>query len=269
MVRRAIWCSIGAMAIAGVIVRFVVAQSTSATPAATEPAATTQPAAATQPPATQPPATQPAATRAAEATQPVAATEPSATEPVSATEPSPSTEPVNTGEFVPATQPSSIAAAPFVPAPRPFPREYQVLLTRSIFAQNGHAADVPDDPAAPSARVEDDYILRGVASQNGQMIAFVENPRKDRVFRLGKGDSVCRGKVAGVSFNGVEYEMGGAVTQVGIGYSFDGTRRQPLPATTQADADETPRRKSRRSRLGTETQPNDRATATKDSNDKR
>jgi hypothetical protein len=129
---------------------------------------------------------------------------------------------------------------------RPLPPEYQILLTRNIFSARPAPANATV-AASGSTSGDRDLVLRGVASQQGKLLAFVEDQRESRILRLRAGDVVARGRVRRISFGGLDYESSGAVRQVGIGYAFDGTLQvPPVDATQPSDEAESPRGKSGR-----------------------
>ncbi|HSU67820.1 MAG TPA: hypothetical protein VLJ39_13170 [Tepidisphaeraceae bacterium] len=177
-----------------------------------------------------------------------------------ATEPSPDTGPTEEQKlgFSPATQPEQ--APEFHVEVRPIPAEYQILSRRSIFTTR--PLDPEGGPVAdtPPSRPEREFVLRGVASQQGVFQAFVERVPKSRILRLVAGDAVARGRVRRITLGGLDYEANGLVTRIAIGFAFDGTRQEPVePPSTQPDEDgETPRRKTRKFKTLGEAQSPDR-----------
>jgi hypothetical protein len=158
-------------------------------------------------------------------------------------------------ELSPATMPGS-DSHPWREV-RPLPAEYQILLTRSIFSKSPIAPDRDDMVGTGPTRLELDYVLRGIASQGGPLVAFIENSRKAQVLRLQSGDRIARGTLGAVSLDGVEYICKGKVTRIAIGCAFDGTAQEPLPPpSTQSVADGTDvsRRPHRKGKMGGELQ---------------
>jgi len=148
----------------------------------------------------------------------------------------------------PATHPASPAqAAANVPSlatfklPRPSPvsPEYQGLLKRSLFArQQRSGSDSENAEKAshrPPRRAEADLVLRGVSLQEGKYTALVEDLPNHRVRPLHTGDAIGRGRLCKVTFDGVEYEANGEVTQVEIGEDLTG-------ALSPVAVDDSPRR---------------------------
>jgi len=157
-----------------------------------------------------------------------ATSEPATSEPAT-TEPATSDTPVieQKLDLSPATMPGS-DSHPWREV-RPLPAEYQILLTRSIFSKSPIAPDRDDMVGTGPTRLELDYVLRGIASQGGPLVAFIENSRKAQVLRLQSGDRIARGNLGAVSLDGVEYICKGKVTRIAIGCAFDGTAQEPLP----------------------------------------
>lgn len=125
----------------------------------------------------------------------------------------------------------------FAPLPvRPLPPDYQILLTRSLFSTkpvhgSSDVAAAPGDPAAAP-----DLVLRGVASQEGRLLAFVEDQRYGSLIRLQMGDPIASGHITRIWFSGVEYDTPGAAAQIGIGYTLDGNQAaSPTDATQPTD----------------------------------
>jgi hypothetical protein len=138
---------------------------------------------------------------------------------------------------------------------RPLPAEYQILLTRSIFSRLPIVPDRDDMIVSGPTRLEFDYVLRGIASRDGPLVAFIENPRKQQTLMLRPGDRIARGRLGAVSLAGVDYLCNGKVTRIAIGCAFDGTPQEPIaPPSTQPDAQDTeaPRRLHHRLKAGGE-----------------
>ena len=157
-------------------------------------------------------------------------------------------------DFKPATQPASVYD--FHPQVRPIASEFQILSRRSIFSTRPIVADDGSPAETGPVRPEREFVLRGVATEAGEYQAFVERVPNARILRLTAGDSVAQGRLRRVNLGGVDYEAGGRVTRIGIGYAFDGTQQEPvLPPSTQPDDDsETPRHKMHKFRQPSDTQ---------------
>jgi hypothetical protein len=130
-----------------------------------------------------------------------------------------------------AVKPNAVGNAPAapsirVPKPTPMSAEYEGLLKRSLFSKNGRRSVDPDSAEAAShtsaRRPEADLVLRGVSLQEGRFTALVEDVQAKRVRPLHIGDTIGRGRLCKVDFDGVEYESAGRVTQVSIGDDLTG-----------------------------------------------
>jgi hypothetical protein len=116
---------------------------------------------------------------------------------------------------------------------RPMPRQYAVLLSRSMFVR-GHAAEMghiglggQQRYSAPSTapsldRSETGLIFNGVTKTANTIDALVEDTVSSRVLTVKPGDAVARGTVKSITFDTLEYESGGKVIQVHIGQNFTG-----------------------------------------------
>ena len=137
----------------------------------------------------------------------------------------------------PATRPAAATAvsgsgaaaaspASRVPKPAPMSAEYEGLLKRSLFSKSSRRSADPDSAEAashtPARKPEADLVLRGVSLQDGQFTALVEDVQAKRVRPLHLGDTVGRGRLCKVGFDGVEYECAGEVILVSIGDDLTG-----------------------------------------------
>jgi hypothetical protein len=128
------------------------------------------------------------------------------------------------------------------------PREYAVLLSRSMFVR-GHAAEMGHigqqrfSTASPSTapsldRSEAGLIFNGVTQTANAIDALVEDTVSGRVLTVKPGDAVASGKVKSITFDTLQYETGGRVTQVHIGQNFAGNDVDatsiPTPASSSA-----------------------------------
>lgn len=65
-------------------------------------------------------------------------------------------------------------------------------------------------------------LLKGIAQENQQFIAFVEDKRTGSVLRLRQGDPVARGLVKSLYLDGLEYEFQGKTIAVHMGSDLEG-----------------------------------------------
>jgi len=101
------------------------------------------------------------------------------------------------------------------------PKQYRVLLSRSVFAANGK----PDIEANASAAVptpESLLALKGVVQDDQQFTAFVEDMPQKRVMQLKVGDAVARGRIVAITLHELQYESSGRRTRVAIGQALSG-----------------------------------------------
>jgi len=121
-----------------------------------------------------------------------------------------------------------------VPAPKPMPPEFNVLLTRGVFGRPApvERRKVRGEPSAPEALL----VLRGVTVQAARVVALVEDVEAKRVLRVEAGDAVGGGRLTHVALDGVRYVAhGGADREVAIGSNLEGDVVPP-PAAVPARA---------------------------------
>lgn len=111
------------------------------------------------------------------------------------------------------------------------PRQYQVLLSRSIFAAGGKPETSAAEP--PAASPESCLSLKGVVQDDQRFTAFVEDVPHKQVLELKVGDTVARGHIVAITLHELEYEAGGKLTRVAIGQPLSG---DVAPTTQPADA---------------------------------
>lgn len=142
----------------------------------------------------------------------------------------------------PASIPTSITTEPIAakgrPAP-PFPNEYGVLMTRSIFARRrGPGPGGPDAAAIAQMSRDSGFVLRGVADQAGQRTALLEDTTSGKTRQLHVGDETSGGRVVAITMEGLDRSLGGQVLHVGVGQSLDGKVEAAGPTTRQSIARE-------------------------------
>ncbi len=130
------------------------------------------------------------------------------------------------------------------PAPagvKPLAPKFQNLAVRSIFSRerirfsSGDPTTREMTPAeilaaqaaalAASTQpvtLESNLSLKGLAIEDGQPVAFVEDAAAARTLRLTPGTSVARGRVAAVSLHDLDYEVAGKISRIQIGQNFEG-----------------------------------------------
>jgi hypothetical protein len=118
--------------------------------------------------------------------------------------------------------------------PLPIPREYMVLMTRSMFVRGhiaeaghvgGHNASLTSSnpTTAPSLlREENGLVFNGVTQTSRSIDALVEDTSTGRVMTVHTGDAIARGTVGKITLDSLEYVRDGHVTTVQIGQNFSG-----------------------------------------------
>lgn len=116
----------------------------------------------------------------------------------------------------------------------PLPDRFKLLMIRSIFARGGMAAP-PESIAGGAPQIggpEGGLALRGVATDESQFIAFVEDTAAHHTLQVKTGDHIGLGRVSAITLDGLKYEAGGRTTQVRVGQNLlgmDVPAAQPAP----------------------------------------
>ncbi len=113
-------------------------------------------------------------------------------------------------------------------------KKYEIITQRNMFSRlrvpvprGGPVVEPPKIVPNPESYL----LLKGVAQENNQFIAFVEDKRTGSVLRLREGDPIARGRVKSLNLDGLEYEFQGKTTPVRMGSDLEGG----LGAVTAAD----------------------------------
>jgi hypothetical protein len=153
----------------------------------------------------------------------------------------------------PTTAPTSNYAADLAGMPnlkpKPYPNQYGALLRRSIFIHGSQGVrdpwHNPDDlsrpsdngpirPSNPNPNAEGVLVFNGASDVDGQLVAFVENTGMNQISRYHVGDAVgqgAQGKIAGITLDSIDYQVGTKITHVMLGQNLYGQETQVL--TTQ------------------------------------
>jgi hypothetical protein len=75
-------------------------------------------------------------------------------------------------------------------------------------------------------------VLTGIAQRGAERIAFIENRLTGETVRVSTGGAVGNGKLAAITFSGIDYVSGGRVTKVEVGRSLGGTFPASAPVAT-------------------------------------
>jgi len=97
----------------------------------------------------------------------------------------------------------------------PMPGSYHILLTRSVFAQNG----APGQTADGAAPASDKPTLKGVSQEDAQYTAFVE--AGGHIMQLRVGDALADRSIRRITLHAIEYMAQGRMTRVEVGQPLD------------------------------------------------
>ena len=105
---------------------------------------------------------------------------------------------------------------------------YNVILQRNIFSRQ-RTAFRPRDRNSESQVVavpnpETHFVLRGIAQEDNQVIAFIEDTQGGGVLRLRQGDRVARGAIKTLSLDALEYQLEDKTISIRLGCDLEGTR---------------------------------------------
>lgn len=132
--------------------------------------------------------------------------------------------------------------------PKEYPKQYGALLNRSIFIHGSqHVVDLWRDPTKtevpssgpprminPAPNAEGVLVFNGASDVDGQLVAFIENTGMNQISRYHVGDPVgqgAQGKIAAITLDGMDYQVGSKITHVLLGQNLYGQETQIL--TTQ------------------------------------
>ena len=124
-------------------------------------------------------------------------------------------------------------------APPKLPKEFQILLTSSVFSRTiipgqlgadgrplkgagGPNGDPNGGPNGPNAAPALAMPLRGVVLRDGTYIAIFEDPATHQHQDMREGDVVGGGKVTGITLHGFSFKMPDKVIQVAVGQNLRG-----------------------------------------------
>lgn len=136
-------------------------------------------------------------------------------------------------DMLPSTSPTAIKSsnAPASPATEPavvkqrqpmsLPKKYEILLTRSIFAHRRGPGQNGGDAASEAQAHKPGLVLRGVADQEGQRTALLEDTASGKTRQLHVGDEALGGRIVAITMEGLDRMLGGSVLHLGIGQSLE------------------------------------------------
>ena len=113
-----------------------------------------------------------------------------------------------------------------------FSERYAVLADKNIFVRNRPPTRRGSSGQSAPARPEAMHVLTGITLQEGRHVAFIENTGTRSTQRLLPGESVAGGKVIGVTFDELEFEINGQRVKVRVGRNLlgDVATAPPPPA---------------------------------------
>lgn len=114
--------------------------------------------------------------------------------------------------------------------------QYGLLSERNMFNRDRPRPRVRDnsrpisrpDTTSPQA-VERAIVLRGVAIEDNELHAYLENSRTGQRFRVAPGDTLASGRVAEIAIDAVAYEVDGRTAWIEIGQNLSGIRNAETP----------------------------------------
>jgi len=174
-----------------------------------------------------------------ETTTPAGPTGPSSVRGDAATPPGqakPGTAPVPTGASKEGQAGRITKQAAPTPAPAPVARrprnergeqwaQYNIILDRNMFSRTRQKPLLPGEMVERPKVVpnpESYFLLKGVAQEDSQFIAFVEDKRTGSVLKLREGDTVARGLVKSLNLDGLQYQFQDKTIPVTMGSDLEG-----------------------------------------------
>jgi len=105
---------------------------------------------------------------------------------------------------------------------------FKVIVERNMFSrQRGRRVEQVQGEQMRTPAVmnpESYYVLKGIAQEDGEFVAFLEDTQRGQILRVRKGDSVARGIVKALTLDTIEYQSGERTTTVAMGYDLEGGR---------------------------------------------
>jgi hypothetical protein len=122
--------------------------------------------------------------------------------------------------------------------------KYDIILTRNMFSRQRipfRPRDKNVETQVVASNPETHFVLKGIAQENNQFIAFVEDTQGGGVQRLRSGDHVARGTVKTLSLDALEYQLEDKTISVKMGCDLEGTRvAAAAPVVSTPSASQTP-----------------------------
>ena len=121
-----------------------------------------------------------------------------------------------------------------------FGTTYGVLSERNMFLKERKAprpsgsdrpqARPPRDENSPQAR-ERQMVLRGVAIEDNELHAYIENTRNNQIVRVAPGDKLVNGNVVDIAIDAIAYSTEGKTAWIEIGQNLAGVHTAAAPGT--------------------------------------
>jgi len=103
---------------------------------------------------------------------------------------------------------------------------FKVIVERNMFSrQRGRRVEQVQGEQMRTPAVmnpESYYVLKGIAQENGEFVAFLEDTQRGQILRVRKGDKIARGIVKALTLDTIEYQFGERTTTVAMGYDLEG-----------------------------------------------
>ena len=120
------------------------------------------------------------------------------------------------------------------------PDKYAILLIKSIFDRAGVATPTggPGSMGGPGGPLsaEGQLALRGVAHDNGEFVALIEDTASHHTMQLKPGQPVGTGRVKQIDLASIEYEAGGKTKRINVGENLMGMKLPPTSQPSQGPA---------------------------------
>ncbi len=116
---------------------------------------------------------------------------------------------------------------------------YKVVVERNIFHRDRTRVSktvlAPADEPAP--RAERYVVLTGIAQQDNEHIAFLEDIRTGVTAKARIGDSIAQGQLMSITLDYIEYESNGNIAKIEVGENLEGGVSAPAtPLDLSEDA---------------------------------
>jgi hypothetical protein len=101
---------------------------------------------------------------------------------------------------------------------------YKIILERNMFSRFRMRPGTERQRERPIfvPNPESYLLLKGIAQENNQFVALVEDKQTGTVQQLHQGDAVARGHVQSLTLDTLEYEREGKTTTVRLGFDLEG-----------------------------------------------